>query len=57
MQPPDELAAVGTVRDAQHQVRADVRRGTLEQRTGLDVVELKVGMGRLGHGCPCAFRR
>src|SRR5215203_586246 len=51
MQPPDELAAVGPVRDPQQHVPADVRRGTLEERAGLDVVELKIGMGRLGHGC------
>ncbi len=37
MQSPDQLAAVGPVRDAQHQVLADVGRRPLEQRTGLDV--------------------
>lgn len=41
VQPPDQLTAVPAIVDAEQQVDTHVRRGALEQRTGLDVVELE----------------
>src|SRR5215207_2792127 len=53
MQSPDQLTSVCPVRDAQHHICTDVGRGTLEQRTGLDVVDLELGMTRVGPGFTC----
>ena len=49
VQPPHQLASICAVLDAQQQVGADVRRGTLVQRAGLDVVKLQGRALRGGH--------
>ena len=55
VQPPDKLAARGTIVDTQQQVGADVGRRALVERPALDVVELQADALRRGHGCVLAI--